>query len=861
MFIKPPQNVNGDYGFLDLENCLAKTKSLSGRHIPGHTVLEHCILTGLVADQILSKMPHNFKKIFPEESAFICALHDIGKLNPAFQRKIYAALGDDKKGLKCSPDKDKEWGYHFSIGYSYFNDVSNKDLAFIVGSHHGGRFVKSESSSLKYGGKRWQEIRNVFVSEIADYFKVKVPIQELSLSDKEKFLLSGLTCVSDWLASSDELQSLIIDDTEKDNTIKKITNLICEAKLDYSINVKTGLSFQDIFNFSPNDFQKQTIEQLDFNPGLYLIEAPMGMGKTELALYIAYRLLEKEQAKGIYFALPTCLTSNSMYVRFVDFVKKISPEWFFVNLIHSMNWMFEFGSDASSSGPWSSNNRKAILAPFSVGTIDQALLSVLNVYFFFVRMFGLFGKVVILDEVHSYDLYTSTIIQSLISMLLKYDATVIILSATLSDNSKNFFLGQCVNAKEKDSSILMRDSYPQVLHVSDDSNKSVDINLTDKKEVVICLGNNDMDCIFQAIDSAKAGAQVLWIENTVVDAQETYKRIGANIGGENIEIGLIHSRFVRIDRDNKERYWIEIFGKNGSDKRKGRGRILIGTQVLEQSLDIDADFLITRIAPIDMLLQRMGRLWRHRQLNSLRPVEVPKTVVLSPSFDDVKDGESFGRTGAVYAPYYLYRTLEVMQDINRVVFPSDIRPILNKVYEEREESEKIAKTYLGLLEKKKNILIGRALNSLSRWDGNPIPDEEYTTRYIEESMERVDVLLVKEFDRKNKKFVLYDGTLIDLALKKHGKERRKVYLSIMENSVPVPRRYLPNKVDMAILDLFAPFVFLGKADGLDYQNIPFYVCIYSNKSRYLLDFNYGALNCSYDSEVGYIKFKKEDRSG
>ncbi|WP_410315314.1 DEAD/DEAH box helicase, partial [Klebsiella pneumoniae] len=158
---------------------------------------------------------------------------------------------------------------------------------------------------------------------------------------------------------------------------------------------------------------------------LYILEAQMGMGKTEAALYAAYQMLVQEKATGIYFALPTQLTSNKIYDRFNAFLHQIvsteTPQH--ALLLHSGAWLMdtEMGEEGSPGGAWFNHRKRGLLAPFAVGTIDQALMAVMNVKHGFVRAYGLAGKVVILDEVHTYDLYTGTILNALVEFLCQID--------------------------------------------------------------------------------------------------------------------------------------------------------------------------------------------------------------------------------------------------------------------------------------------------------------------------------------------------------------------------------------------------------------------------------------------------------
>ncbi len=177
----------------------------------------------------------------------------------------------------------------------------------------------------------------------------------------------------------------------------------------------------------------------------------MGMGKTEAALYAAYQMLVQEKATGIYFALPTQLTSNKIYDRFNSFLHQIvsteTPQH--ALLLHSGAWLMdtEMGEEGSPGGAWFNHRKRGLLAPFAVGTIDQALMAVMNVKHGFVRAYGLAGKVVILDEVHTYDLYTGTILNALVEFLRQIDCTVIILSATLSQTRRDALLQQSTTSE------------------------------------------------------------------------------------------------------------------------------------------------------------------------------------------------------------------------------------------------------------------------------------------------------------------------------------------------------------------------------------------------------------------------------
>ena len=392
----------------------------------------------------------------------------------------------------------------------------------------------------------------------------------------------------------------------------------------------------------------------------------MGIGKTEAALYAAYKVMSNQQATGIYFALPTQLTSDKIHERVNNFLNKIltleSPHQKSL-LLHGNAWLKkELGKEGRPKSAWFDNKKRGIIAPFAVGTIDQALMAVMNVKHGFVKAFGLAGKVVILDEVHSYDAYTGTILDELVAKLRKLHCTVIILTATLTTEWRKALIA--CNSVKKENEHPLISAFP-----NEGELEELAITATESLTISIQLCSQDKDAIEEALERAEAGQQVLWVENTVVEAQEKYRKLATRASGMAIECGLLHSRFLKYDREINENKWVDLYGKGNPEARQKIGRILVGTQVLEQSLDIDADFLISRFAPTDMLLQRLGRLWRHK--NSYRPPNAqceawllaPK---LKPAIEDAK--AEFGKTANVYDAYVLCRSLEVWHDLKQSLY-------------------------------------------------------------------------------------------------------------------------------------------------------------------------------------------------
>ncbi|MDA1277880.1 MAG: CRISPR-associated helicase Cas3', partial [Verrucomicrobia bacterium] len=455
--------------------------------------------------------------------------------------------------------------------------------------------------------------------------------------------------------------------------------------------------------FQPNSLQ-QAVADAAKVPGIVVVEGPMGCGKTEAALFAAQQLIASGQQQGIYFALPTQVTSNRIHKRIERFLRNTLADDAPLRLAHGNAWLeddfvlrlrpsFHRREQKDGDDPdetiqqarsWFVSSKQALLAPYGVGTIDQALQGVVAVKHFFVRRFALAGKVVILDEVHSYDIYTGTLISALIRELVNLRCSVIILSATLTAARRRELLA-AAGVIEPDAPA----AYPLVTtgtsggycrHISPESSSHRRINL---RPAII----PEVETVTKLITRAEAGQHVLWIRNTVVEAQDAFCAVCGSICEGSVRVGLLHSRFPFQRRAELEDEWLERLGKNRPADEPGS--ILIATQVVEQSVDIDLDFVVSDLAPTDMLLQRLGRLWRHER--SHRHASAPEFWIrlpeLSATVDAMELKKALGRSARVYAPYVLLRTMEVWQAKSEFNLPADIRPLLEATYTESAAAE------------------------------------------------------------------------------------------------------------------------------------------------------------------------------
>ena len=795
---------------LPLELCLAKTRGTdnSGK-LAGRSVLEHCSIVGAIARELITRSPKFLRdSVFPQGSALIAASHDIGKISPTFQKKIHSSvISKDEKILDslASVDQDIEinWGGHAGISQATLECLNaGKYIPEIVGLHHGAapNLGGKTCNAEQFGGLEWQRKRAELCDILEKSMNESFPVISNILQAR---VLAGLTCVADWIGSG-----FLFDDPDL-----QWKNLIHKA-VDSAGFLKPcfleGLSFREVFGFEPRTIQQQLIDLVS-GPGTYILEAPMGIGKTEAALFAAYLLVASGKATGIYFALPTQLTSDRIHTRVHAFLQKVldptSPHRESL-LLHSNAWLkeFELGKEGAPGHSWFHASKRGLLAPFAVGTIDQALMASMNVKHGFVRTFGLAGKVVILDEVHTYDAYTGTILDRMVEELNGLHCTVIILSATLTNERRLKLLGTEPSGDA---------AYPVISALPQNIKKLIELKPSVLPGNTVTVNHiSDIDeALEEALARAEEDQQVLWLENTVADAQQVFSILAARSAGMGIECGLLHSRFIQKDRAKLEEHWVSRYGKDSGTLRNEKGRILIGTQVLEQSLDIDADFLITRICPTDMLLQRTGRLWRHnlhRRPNGAVCEVWILTTDLSTALIDPK--KAFGKTASVYSLYVLLRTLQTWEEVKILSLPGDIHRLLETTYEPRDESE-IIQQYKAELENKKQRLWRFALQSTAK-DIGTLPDSEAKTRYSD--IETVELLLLRSLKHEREKggvsVTLLDGETLFLPATsppESRKEQRKLSAILARQTLNVALYDAPSSVRKNDLEWLKPYFYLG----------------------------------------------------
>jgi len=763
--------------------CVAKTTP-QGK--PGVGVDGHCSYVGEVARTLLARMPEALRRMMPDGVATLAALHDVGKISPGFQARILSA--DELNARAASLGDIITPGFctnHAEIGEASIarwyrergGDEGDRTWGQVAGRHHGRRTEPASAVAERYGGQVWEAERESLIAALLSAFG---PLPEVPPTSCDLMLASGLTCVSDWIASDERFyppQGL----AEGADAAVQATIALDRAGWRYP-SLTRDLSFAEVFGFPPNPMQQAVAEAVD-TPGVYIIEAPTGLGKTEAALFAAYRLMASEANCGLYFALPTRLTSNRIHERVNRFLTQITVDAEHARLVHGQAWIQELaaGGELFRSGrAWFHPIKRALLLPFGVGTIDQALLGVLRVRHHFLRGFGLAGKVVVLDEVHSYDVYTGVLIDILIDMLTQLNCTVIVLSATLTRERRGTLL--------TGGTIPTEDRYPLITAgapgvaaittpMAPPAERRIECRVSDTQTGEVAQW---------ALKQARRGACVLWIVNTVRSSQEAYSSVAAEMREAELPVGLLHARYPAYRREELESKWVGALEKDGS---RPDGCVLVATQVVEQSVDIDADYMISELAPSDMLLQRLGRLWRHQRV---RPVSCPRMDIVSPALEKIGGKgevlEMLGGNGWVYAPYVLWRTYCIWRHRGCLALPADTRELLETTYAEPnpEDPEWVHQCFEEL-EMRRAQLKRMALGATAAAMPVLVDDEDAATRYS--SYPQIPLLLVQEIESTGTaaNIRLMSGTAVEV---REGERDLHVTAALHRNLVTVPRYWV-----------------------------------------------------------------------
>jgi CRISPR-associated endonuclease/helicase Cas3 len=687
--------------------------------------------------------------------------HDIGKATPAFACQVESlaeamrAAGLEMPYYKQFPDRKlaphslagqvllQEWLVErFGWGKS-----GALQFAIVAGGHHGvpptyadiqqvndhPELLRTKECAELWRAVQWEFLdRCAEICETRDRFAAWKPVK---LPQSAQVLLTGMVIVADWIASNSDLfpyfpDAAHLDDRERVLGAWRGLNLPAPW---HAVEPPEGVDalFSSRFSLPPGarvrPVQKRAVElaRAMVRPGLIVIEAPMGEGKTEAALAVAEVFAARSGAGGCFVALPTMATGNAMFPRLLDWLRRVfvgQEGRRSVHLAHSKAALDEEyvelmragrravrGVESDGGGEewraredrrvssaeliahqWLRGRKKAMLASFGVGTIDQLLFMGLKSRHLALRHLALAGKVVIIDEAHAYDTYMNSYLDRVLSWLGAYGVPVVVLSATLPARRRRE-LAEAYGGAVGYAEVEAADGYPLVtvvererppaVEVVTGSGRAIDVHLERLADDLPALGD-------RLARELVGGGCVLVVRNTVDRVLET----AAYLRERFEHVTVAHARFIDLDRLAKDSRLLELFGPPEKSRDRPAGpHIVVASQVAEQSLDIDFDLLVSDLCPVDLLLQRMGRLHRHRRGDdqSERPerLRTARCLVTGADWATVPV-EPVPGSKRIYRFHALLRTAAVLEPYlsgsapmgNVVRLPDDISPLVQRAY-------------------------------------------------------------------------------------------------------------------------------------------------------------------------------------
>lgn len=713
-------------------------------YLERHTTLRHGLAGNLGLDD----------EIFLTWVTFFLAIHDLGKFAEGFQNlrcdlfsqlqkrssnKPYSVRHDslgflfweqglwplleqeDWLGLKAGKRDKSYWKEAFAFWARAVNGHHGQppqrrpgNAAELILEHHFSTADREAAVAFA------RAVRALVLPAALDAFSPPAAKAFNQHSLKISWLLAGIGVLADWIGSNVnyfpyEDKLLPLDEYWRRARCNAIAAMERVGVLPVpSVQQRSlGELFPNIGRFEPTPLQKRVAElPLGKGPQLFILEDVTGAGKTEAAVLLAHRLMAAGLGEGIYMGLPTMATSNAMYERVEEVSKRLFAAKPSLVLAHSARHLsapfrrtilpfdasrdLDYAQDEQSASArctaWLADGRKkSLLANVGVGTIDQALQSILCSKHQSLRLLGLFRKILIVDEVHACDAYMSVLLRTLLTFHRSMGGSAILLSATLPKEMRQEFSDAFCEGAGQPPPELTSEHYPLLTQVG--GPEAAEYPLGTRPELKRCIQIRWLSAPPEGVEkvlleAVEGGRCVCWIRNTVADARTAYTALLGKIPEERLE--LFHARFALGDRLAIERRVIERFGKDSTAEQRA-GRVVIATQVVEQSLDLDFDLMISDLAPVDLLIQRAGRLCRHTRDGQGNPIDgpdqrgTPCLVVYGP--EPVADAPKhwysalFPGAAAVYPDHgQLWLTAWLLRQRGAFRMPEDARTLIEGVY-------------------------------------------------------------------------------------------------------------------------------------------------------------------------------------
>ncbi|MCC3246302.1 CRISPR-associated helicase Cas3' [Methylocystis sp. WRRC1] len=712
-----------------------KASPANAESTPFHPLIYHALDVAAVFEALLLTDPSVLSNMaapfgcpsgaIVEPLSALVALHDIGKVDAKFQAKSRISW---PQSLGPWPGEPAAYD-HAAGSMKLFDGPLGKLVAKLlkdddfyareallapIAFHHGKPQDRHPAggSSLSWGtAQNARAVAEAIISAFDNHTLPTLPAISEEVARQMSWRLSGLVSLADWIGSSTDFFHYERADFTPGDYWSKVARPRARAALQ-ALRIAPSppnldASYRTLFDatWAPTAGQAYCSKfVLPPGPALVFVEDVTGSGKTEAALLLAQRMMIAGKAKGLFVALPTMATANAMYARMASCYRRLfatgaTPS---LALAHGRSRLHEGfrasvlpnhgrsegGADgeietvqAACSAFFADDRRKALLADVGVGTIDQALLGVLPTKYATLRQFGLAGKILIVDEAHAYDAYISRELERLLTFHAGMGGSSIILSATLPRRMKERYAAAFLGGCSYQMVAMQSDAYPLVSTISPGAQPveaPIEARADLKRRVYVARLPTVEEALDRIVVAAAQGASVAYIRNTVDDAIDAFE----DLRKKGLAPILFHARFAMIDRLKVEEEALAIFGKTGTAEQR-RGRVLVATQIIEQSLDLDFDLIITDLAPIDLIVQRAGRLWRHER--GPRPIAGPQLFVVSPEPIEAAAEDwfpkFFQRAAYVYKAHgLLWLSAKVLFDAAAIVSPEGVREMIETVY-------------------------------------------------------------------------------------------------------------------------------------------------------------------------------------
>lgn len=646
----------------------------------------------------------------------LAAWHDMGKWNLGFQSNpsARAAMGEDAPKTPTIGQVRR----HDTVGQDAIEQIVLPEVGWPVHlaglfrpatGHHGhppgARGAAAESDPID---RYYPEPVRVAMLEwcresLSALWGDTAPEFDMSGVQLASWLIAGVVVASDWIGSDQywfayHAPTLSMGDYWRQVALPTSRRAVAMAGVYEAKRRELPPLTHDIFPYVKTPTPLQSHMESAFiepEPQLWIIEEATGGGKTEAAVTLAARMIHRGLGSGMYVALPTMATADAMYAR----IERAYREVFdgkrpILELAHGRHRLSRLttnpdGSEtASSSGTvWFNMNRNAaLLSSVGVGTIDQALAASMSSKWQSVRLVGVARSILVVDEVHACDPYMRRILANLLEFHAALGGSAILLTATLTREMRQELVSafhgglhaKMPRRRRPRAPELQSDAFPLVTKASASGVTETRVESREAcyRKIVLRRVDTKEGAAQVVVDAARRGQSVAWIRNTVDEAIEAH----AELTRQGVNAALLHSRFMYGDRKAIERSLIERLGPDSLPHERA-GLVVVSTQVIEQSIDLDFDAMVTDLAPIDLLVQRAGRL--HRHVRGDRGDAVLHVLSPDPNAQLTPDWlkSALPLTQLIYGDVpVLWRTAKVIEEYGAIHLPGAGRELLSYVF-------------------------------------------------------------------------------------------------------------------------------------------------------------------------------------